>query len=173
MFRPCILRILCCSGPCCMHNVYSATHTRETHAGWQSAYRRKVNNRDNALYTHNTGPKTQNHTSGGRLEAQGLWSLRPLDPGPPNGHIRGIQCAWFPTQSVLCIYCPRWNLPYDLKTMHLLSFHDKKTTIYMPCHLLVLKIDMRSLDGTLYLGTRNSCMLIYNCGSCKGTSYAL
>ena len=37
-----------------MHNVYSASHERETHAGWQCADLRTVNNRDNALYTHKT-----------------------------------------------------------------------------------------------------------------------
>ena len=93
-----------------MHG-YSVSHVRETHVGWQCADRRNINNRDNALYTHNTGPKSHNHTSGdeiipnrltrksshavylesGRLETQGLGSLRPIDPGSPNGHPQGIQ----------------------------------------------------------------------------------
>ena len=37
-----------------MHSAYSAPHARETHAGWQYADQRNVNDRDNILYTHKT-----------------------------------------------------------------------------------------------------------------------
>ena len=49
-------------GPYCMHSAYSAPHARETHAGWQCADRRKVNNRNNALYTHFTSTLHTNYT---------------------------------------------------------------------------------------------------------------
>ena len=53
-----------------MHSAYSAPHARETHAGWQCADQRNVNNRDN----HNTRTKhaqyrgkMHNSTPGGEI----------------------------------------------------------------------------------------------------------
>ena len=43
------------------------------------------------------------------MQAQGLGSLRPLDPGPANGPPRWIQGGGFSSQSVLSIYID--NMP--------------------------------------------------------------
>ena len=126
MFCACIL---CCSVLYWLHSAYSGPYARETHAGWQCADRRKVNNRDHTLYTHFTRTlhakyidKIHNSTLGGEINTiptgqiiltpcihlrgpfRDPGSCVPAAPGPwVSKWPRWIQCVGFSTPSVLCI----------------------------------------------------------------------
>ena len=50
-----------------MHSAYSASHARETHAGWQCD-RRNVNNALHAQNTHNTWTEMHNSILGGEIK---------------------------------------------------------------------------------------------------------